>query len=1168
MIRRLLAVLVLLLGASVTLPARAAEIVQVRGGEHAEGFARIAVQWPKAVPFSAKLDGRRLTIHFARAFTARLTPLAGELSDYVESVGQSADGTSITVQLKRAVKIRTATVNGRIATVDLIAQSSPSPRARKKKPAPKGAEAAKKQSHEAKATTRNSPRPKPDTLSRAGGSPVDLLKTDATADAAASAKSSPPADRVAVRGAEHKRGFARIAVEWPSPVGFEAKRDGATLTIHFARPFRADIRPLARDLRDYVSGVRQSADRTSLIVTLKRPVEIKSRTVNKRIAAIDLVPTTAMATGKTEAKPVKAEADKRGREPREAKNLPRPSVGAKKARPVSFEAKLSAPAKPVSLLKHATPQPATKPVAASAPTRPQAATPADDHRPVPALRPTLVSNGRMISLRFDWPILTGAAVYRRGDAIWIVFGHPTTLDLDAVRAGGEPMIQAINQLRAPGGTAVRLVVADGINPNVRRAGNAWIIDLKHQDAAADSPIVVDPRPMPPDPMVVLHVRGAGQPLQVDDPVFDDLVTVVPVSAVGRGIDAKRDFVDFRLLPSVQGIVIRPISDNLRIHGNAQAVEITRPHGLALSDESDRLLGRSSPNRHRMFDFIAWRGPTNEDFFTRRGALDRAIASAAKGARTQPRLDLAHFYFAHLLGPETLAVLAQISRDNPMAAAAPSFHALKGAACLLSEIEDCAAKELGQASLDQEPEIGIWRGSDAATKGDWPAAARDFLEGLGMLNTYPKSLRDHFALQAAETMLEIDRASAAGPLLDLVMQDDPDLRDEAMATYLRGRVDQQLGKLKRALDLWTKVAAMGDRKSRARALYAKAMALYDTKKADRAATIKSLDALRFTWRGDRFEFNLLRRLGELKLQENDTEGGLEALHLAAAYFPHYPAAKDVLKEAATAFTKLFTGKSAEDIPPVKALALYDQFHDLEPNGPQHEAIVKKLVDRLVSVDLLDRAARLLDEQVKHGPSGLDKARTATRLALVRLMNHQPDEAIAALDINVGSGLPPDLVRQRQELRARALLDQSHAAKALAVLAKDNSRDAYRLRADIYWHQRDWKNAVKIFALLAGRPPAKGPLDAQTAQVVLSWAAALTMAGDREGLAKLREDFGPAMAGTKSAAAFKVVAGDDSTVATAGANPDQIASRIAQIGALQNFMAAYKRRVATDKLSAIN
>jgi tetratricopeptide (TPR) repeat protein len=418
------------------------------------------------------------------------------------------------------------------------------------------------------------------------------------------------------------------------------------------------------------------------------------------------------------------------------------------------------------------------------------------------------------------------------------------------------------------------------------------------------------------------------------------------------------------------------------------------------------------------------------------------------------------------------------------------------------------------------------------------------------------------------MLDSDLGTSATPLIDMVINGKPDPGDRAMAIYLQGRVQQQLGELDRALTLWAQAAATNDRKSRARALYATAMALYEAKRVSRPETIKTLDALRFSWRGDNFEFTLLRRLGEMKLAENDIEGGLDTLHLASSYFSDYPAAQDVSKEASDAFADLFIGKTADDVPPVKALAVYDAFPDLIPAGDIHDAIVKKLVDRLVAVDLLDRAAGLLTDQVKNHLTGLDKARAATQVALLRLMNNQPDATIAALDIDVGTGIPPDLVRQRQELRARGLLDLNRAPEALSMLANDTSRDAYRLRADIYWRQRDWKNAAKTFAQLVGDPSAQGTLDPETARIVMSWAAALTLDGDQQGIAKLRGDFGAAMAQTDSATAFNIIAGDANAAAAGGGTPNEIAARVAQIDTLQNFMSAYKKRLATDKLSAIN
>ena len=959
-------------------------------------------------------------------------------------------------------------------------------------------------------------------------------------------------DEVAVRAAEHD-GYGRIALDFPAPVEYEARVAKLSLIVHFARAFHAHTETLARDLPAYVVSAKLEDRGKTLVARLKRPLDANAFTVHDRTVVIDLTPAARPAPPPPSEKKLARRA--RARRPRRGPRR-RPHALAENLNAI---APAAAPSQPAA--------------AAAAPSPVADAPAAEPDPPAPAPPPASVAvhlaaaDGGM-GLRFDWPAATSAAVFRRDAATFIVFGTPTALDLAEPLAKGQLVFAELTQIAAKDATVVRVVTHEALQPSVRRIGPAWVVDFRPQAASVDAPIAFEPHPESAPAKIVLHVAGAGAPVHIADPALGDLVAV-PVGDLGRGVGAAQDFVDFTVLPSVEGILVHPTIPDLAFHAEADTLELTRPGGLELSSDRDRLMGHRPTDAARIFDFAAWRGTGKLDYDERRGLLERAIAVAPAGQRTAPRLALAQFYFANQFAAETLAVLDAIGHDEPAALSQPPVQALQGAACLLAGDLKCAADGLQQPNLDGQSETALWRASLANQEGDEEAAATGFLASVSLLPTYPKVLRERFALEAAETMLDTGRTALAGPLVELVLKDRPDGHDQAMALYLEGRFQQLSGRLDDALQSWDKAVALKDPPSRARALYARALALFDAGQKSRSETIEALDALRFAWRGDRFEFRLLRKLGELELAEGREGDGLEALHTAVANFPDEPAGKDVAKETSDAFAALFLGEHGGDLPPLKALALYDQFHDLEPMGERHDQIVKKLIDRLVAVDLLDRAAGLLDEQVKTRLAGADKARGATQLAVLHLMNHEPDAALKALDLDVGHDVPADLARQRQQLRARVLMELGRSPEALSLIGGDQSRDADRLRADIYWRGHDWLNAGRVLARLAGQPPADGKIDPETARIVVSLAAALTLDDDRAALAKLRASFGPALAASPYAGAFAVMAGTGASGAEKGAaDPLALASQVAQIGELKSFMAAYKDVAAGPKSGAVN
>src|SRR3546814_5203776 len=81
----------------------------------------------------------------------------------------------------------------------------------------------------------------------------------------------------------------------------------------------------------------------------------------------------------------------------------------------------------------------------------------------------------------------------------------------------------------------------------------------------------------------------------------------------------------------------------------------------------------------------------------------------------------------------------------------------------------------------------------------------------------------------------------------------------------------------------------------------------------------LDQLRYAWRGDRLEFELLRELGKLRLAQNEYEQGLDALRQAVTFFPGNPETKEAAQELTKAFSDIFTqGRSEEHTSELQSL----------------------------------------------------------------------------------------------------------------------------------------------------------------------------------------------------------------------------------------------------------
>ncbi len=971
--------------------------------------------------------------------------------------------------------------------------------------------------------------------------------------------------------------FERMVFDWREPVEYRVETDGPVTVLSFDRAARVDVSAITKGLARLGATVELDAGATQLKlrVTLPASMQLKhfrsgTKVVldfaRRRDAPEASTPTPVVATGPGAGgtTPAAAAAPKRAAAAPQEKAVPQ-----EKATPqekTASQEKTAAPQRPISLRPSRTAPAAgaDAPQLAVAPPQPAAvATPAKDAT-APAAAPVsvpveVVRTADGEGLRFGWSQPVGAAVFGRGTHLWIVFDRPASLDLAMLR-GREELLGPVEILepQAGEGTVVRLAPAGGSSSVVRREGDAWVVEIGRLPRPPDVPIAVAAR-RTEDPMaarLVVEVPDVRSIIQVRDPDAGDELIVAPTSAAGTGFERARDYLQFRLLSTAQGVAVQKRADALSVRPIGTGIEIGSTSGLFLSHVRHPSYARTTRDVRApyLFDFAAWRRRGPERFIEDQQILRRAIATAGETERNRARLELARFMFAYGNMRDVLGLLRLIEQEDPGLVATTQVRAMWGVAALLVGDVDEAERHLKHPSLDSQPEAALWRGALAMVQGDARTARVQLGRSADLYRNYPAPFANRLNLLNAEARVFTGDYPGAESLIDAVLANQPTASEHAQAMYLRGRLALAQGDREKALQIWGDLERAPLTPARTAAALDRIELLVEDSKMSQAEAIAALDRLRFSWRGDELEFRILTRLGRLQLAAKDYRAGLATLRNALRLFPNHREAKSIIADMSAAFTAAFES-AGEEMSPVTAIAMFEEFRELVPVGQRGDEMAQRLIDRLISVDLLDRAGDLLEHQIKFRLSGEEKAKAGTKLALVRLLDRKPEAALEALKLSADAGMAAPLVLERARLEARALADLGRTAEALQRLEGDGAREADELRADILWRAQDWAGAAKVLSRLVGAPTDAGLPD-EDARRAIHLAVALSLADDREGLKQLDARIGTAMRQGPYADIYKVVVSETGGPA---ADVQDAARRAAAAAPFQSFLASYRERL---------
>ena len=725
--------------------------------------------------------------------------------------------------------------------------------------------------------------------------------------------------------------------------------------------------------------------------------------------------------------------------------------------------------------------------------------------------------------KFNWPETVAAAVFRRGQSVWIVFDTPAVMDATAVPHIA-PQFTRFETIKAPGYSAVRIDSPVETPIQVSGGGAQWIVTL---GGAAVPPAVgvTVARDKESDlPGLAAAVAGATRAIWVEDPGARDRFVAVPALGPPKGLDARRRYADLNLMATVQGLAIEPRSSDLTVSVEGDLVRINRPSGLALSSPSaitDSLALADGPQPAAMpavVDFQNWARLGPDGFFSRYDALRNAAAEEShsdaqaaigKAPQVNARMALARFLAGSELEFEAIGVLDLLAKTQPQMLSDKEFRGLRGAVKAMAGRYDDASGDFAAPVLAADPSAALWRGYIASKMGRWTEARQAFPQGYAALAQFSPDWKARFTRADAEAAINLNDIKTATTQLTAAAGAGAGAEENLATSLWRGRLYQSQGDTDRALEIFDAVSRSPKPElSAAATLWAGKLRLSKGKiTPTQAADI--FDGLRFRWRGDAIEVETIRTLGQLNISLGRYREALYALRSAVTRDRDVPGVAELQTDLSNVFRALFIEGKADGLQPLDALALWEDFAPtLAPIGAEGDQMVRNISRRLVDVDLLEQAERNLEWQAigSNRLQGVAKAVVATDLAMVYLMDRKPEQALNAINVSRTTILPNDLNSRRRLLSARALMGLGRYDDALEMIEMERNAEAEDLRAEIAWGKKDWvKSAASYEKRLGDRWKSPAALTVEDETRLLRAAISFSLANDDASLARLRERF---------------------------------------------------------------
>ena len=718
----------------------------------------------------------------------------------------------------------------------------------------------------------------------------------------------------------------------------------------------------------------------------------------------------------------------------------------------------------------------------------------------------IVHDNNISSFSFKSGAKAKVAAFSLNKASIIVFNQPINVTWDLAVLKESKIVNDIQKIDSGKTTILIFKHADNAFINISKRGLEWVMEISPTFAYSKNQYI---------PKFVyqglhkghLQFEGTflGDPILLNIPELGGRYIAVPSEAPHKGISRTIETVDLKILPSSQGIIIKPVADDVTAKREINDLIINKTDSLSISSNADKSQQRAPISTTPFFNFTEWI-PDDEDLLVTQRKLERELYSTPKAHRTSTRLNLIRFYLMTGRDNESQGMIDLSAHYDPQVSGSEVYQALKGMAAFISDDYVTAYNEFSHNSIVDDKEIKLWRNAAQVVLENSSVPDDFFRSNIAMIKPYPPIIRNHITLIAIENAVRAKESIA--PYLPLINEDKLKKRQKLQLEYLKAIGGSNKLDSPESLDILKKLAKDLGSKYGVLSHYTLAKIDGANNKLNIKDHIEKLEKIRYKWTGDSVEFYILRDLSKLYSDDGQYAKSLQCLRQVIRRFPKL-SEKDNLLESGKGLFKVIMNKMMKT-DPLEAIGLYKEYGSFF-HSSEDQKISDSLVDSLIKIDLLDDARMLIKTQLKTPNISPEQVmHKNNQLALLSLLDQNADEAIILLS----EGDPdPD----KSKLLLQAYMMKDDYVNAEKIIETDDSVDAQLVRLDIYTRQKDWpKLSVQSEKLLN-----KFDKFPEKEKVILNWGIAMLFQEDFTGLDNLKTKYKDVMSKTHYAEVFNLI-----------------------------------------------